>query len=169
MINGYSIGWSKCLVWPSVLHQLYSMLPGWRYLLTFEYFWRKTPVDPIYLEQLASLSFSYSCNWFSCFFFFLISGVNTMKTKAVENMFVNFVARVFSPLIVWKNICLLIVISKDSPVISVENSSKMIRVIEDTWFVYMGKSTHVKFAKKIFLPWMESIYTKEKFMVLCIK
>ena len=70
MINGYSIGWSKCLVWPSVLHQLYSMLPGWRYLLTFEYFWRKTPVDPIYLEQLASLSFSYSCNWFLCFSFY---------------------------------------------------------------------------------------------------
>ena len=136
--------------------------------VTFSQIWPLSRYSCFYLGSLHPRNFLIHVIDFHAFSF-LISGVNTMKTKVVENMSVNFVARVFSPPIVWKNICLLIVISKDSPVIFVENSSKMIRVIEDIWFVYMGKSTHVKFAKKIFLPWMELIYTKEKFMVLCIE
>ena len=92
-----------------------------------------------------------------------------MKIKQAENMYVNCVVKVSLHQTVWKSICLPIVISKDFLVIFVENNWRMILVIEDIWFVYMDKSSLVKYVTKIFQPLMASICTKEKFMVLCTK
>lgn len=78
-----------------------------------------------------------------------IKGANMMKINLVENMSVNYVAKVSSHQTVLKNICLHIVISKGSHVTFVANNSKMTHAIEGTWFVFMDKSTLVKSATKI--------------------
>jgi hypothetical protein len=84
-----------------------------------------------------------------------------------ELMFVKYAVKVFMLLIFWKSIFWHILISRGTHVIYVVDNWEMILVIEDIWWIFMGRKYPVTIVTRISAHLLESKFIREMHMALC--